>query len=72
MYRAPPHVPRVLLYERPLACVMHHARVIPDHQIALVLSFDAEHVLVLRHVRQQSLNQLAQLGLGDPLEGLLR
>jgi len=38
----------------------------------LVLSFDAEHVLVLRCVRRQSLNQLTRLWLGDPLEGLLR
>jgi hypothetical protein len=51
MYRAPPHAPRVLLHEYPLTYAMHHACVTPDHHIALVLPFDAEHVLVLRHLR---------------------
>lgn len=66
MHRALPHVPRVLLPH------LRDARVILDHQIALVLPFDVENVLVLCRVRQRPLNQLARLWLGDPLEGLLR
>ena len=41
MHRAPPHVPRVLLPH------LRDARVILDRQIALVLPFDVENVLVL-------------------------
>ena len=49
--------------------LMRDARVILDRQIALVLPFDVENVLVLCRVRQRPLNQLARLWLGDPLEG---
>jgi len=49
---------------------VHHRRVVPGHHVAGVAPLHAEHVLGLRRVREQLLDQLARLRLGDALERL--
>lgn len=58
MNRAPPHIPLVSACKCPLPRPMHDAGVIPNHQIPWLLPLDTTHILILRRMRQQVLNQL--------------
>lgn len=70
VHRTPPHVALIPAHERAGPRAVHHGRVVPGHEVAGVAPLDAEHVLVLRGVREQPLDQLARLRLGDALERL--
>jgi hypothetical protein len=71
MHRTPSHIPGIFFHKRAFPSFVHHTGIVPHDQIPLVLPLDADHVLVLRSVREQSLDELGAFGLRHPLVRLL-
>lgn len=61
VHRRPAHIPSVLALETAPRGAVHHACVVPEDQVAVVLPLHAEHVLGLRGVPVQLLEQLLRL-----------
>lgn len=71
MDSSPPHISGILLHKRAQACFVHHASIVPSNEVSLVLPFNADNVLRLSGVCEQSLNEFGTLWLRHTLKWLL-
>lgn len=63
----PPHISLVPALKAPTSCPMHHATIIPHHQISHSIPRHLNRILLLRRMGYQSIQQLIRVPFLQPL-----
>lgn len=68
MHGSSAHVSYIFALVVAWSCTVHSTRIVPYHQVALLLPFDADDVLALRRVLIQDVSQAVRLVLPQALD----